>query len=441
MFNFKGYEIDREKALVTFRYELVNKDESFSFTEKLFFDKNLADFSRAPESVLKSTLDTLHILLGISYWKLFCPKDIKLETITLSEDQARFWNTVYTKGLGEFFYQNQIDFRGLVSFPFTDKAPVLSEPLKTFGKSLVLWGGGKDSVVTAELLKSKKFKFDLFSLNEYEIQKKAAEVCGEKLLIVKREIDPLLLKLNEREDVYNGHVPVTFVYSASAILAAILYGYEDVISSCEESANYGNVEYLGQTINHQWSKSFEFEVLLRDYIEKYISPSLTYVSLIRVFHEIKVAELFSKHAQYFQSFSSCNRNFKIAGKSHEGNWCCECAKCAFVFSILSAFLPKEKVLNIFGQNLYDNENLTQTFEELLGVKNVKPFDCVGTPEEVKLAMLLAHKRGEYSQGVIMKMFVEKFYAEFDEIEKTSETLLKRNVEITLQNKFIKIYED
>jgi hypothetical protein len=341
----------------------------------------------------------------------------------------------------EFFYKNQIDFRGLVHFPFVDKTPVSDQPIRASGKSLVLWGGGKDSVVTAELLKSKNFKFDLFSLNEYEIQKRASEVCGQKLLIVKREIDPLLLKLNERKDVYNGHVPVTFVYSAVAILTALLYGYDDVITSCEESANYGNVEYLGQTINHQWSKSLEFELLLRDYIEKHISPSLSYVSLLRPLHEIKVAELFSKHEEYFKNFSSCNRNFKIAGKTHEGNWCGECAKCAFVFSILSAFLPKEKMLMIFGRDLYENENLTQTFEELLGVKNVKPFDCVGTPEEVKLAMLMAHKNGEYSQSPIMKMFTERFSADFDQIEKTSENLLSKNQGVVLPNKFEIVYEN
>jgi uncharacterized protein YecA (UPF0149 family) len=70
MLNFKGYEIDREKAEILFKYEIVQKDEHFSFSEKLIFDKNLTDFSKAPESVIESALETLHILLGKAHGKI-----------------------------------------------------------------------------------------------------------------------------------------------------------------------------------------------------------------------------------------------------------------------------------------------------------------------------------------------------------------------------------
>lgn len=408
-----------------FTYELVHDDEQFSFVEKISFDPARADFTRAPEAVLTAAFDTLFLILGISYWKLFCSKEIKLETIKLSPEQAKFWNTVYTKGLGEFFYKNNIDFRGLVNFPVSDVQKQKVEVLPKVGKSLVLWGGGKDSIVTTELLKSCGKEFDLFSLNEYEIQKKVAGIAGKSLLIVRREIDPQLFELNQRTDVYNGHVPISCIYSTTAVLAALLYGYDSVLISNEESANYGNMEYLGEYINHQWSKSHEFEKMLQQYLANFVTPSIIYFSFIRAFHEIKIVEFFSKYPHYFESFSSCNKNFKIE-KTEHGLWCGECPKCAFVFALLSAFVPKAEVLKIFGKNLFAEKSLQKTYRELLGLEEIKPFDCVGTPEETQLAFYLARQKGGYEGDVIMHEFVAHFEKVFPEIKMSRETLLEKN---------------
>ena len=117
MFTFNGYELKKEEGIILFKYELAREGEQFSFAEKITFDPARADFNRVPESVLSPALNTLSLILGISYWKLFCSKELRLPYIVLSVEQAKFWNTVYTKGLGEFYYKNQIDFRGLVNFP------------------------------------------------------------------------------------------------------------------------------------------------------------------------------------------------------------------------------------------------------------------------------------------------------------------------------------
>lgn len=403
MFTFKCYNIEKKTGTINFQYELTHNGESFSFTEKISFDPKRADFSRVPEAVLKSTLDTLSLILGVSYWKLFCPKELKLTEIKLSAEQAKFWNTVYTKGLGEFFYKNQIDFRGLVNFPASAVKVSKIESVEKTGRSLVLWGGGKDSIVTAEFLKKDGKDFDLFSLNDYSIQRETAKVLGKEVLIFKREIDPKLLELNKRPDAYNGHVPVSVIYSATALLASLLYGYDSVIISAEESANYGNVEYLGETINHQWSKSEEFEKMFSDYILKYITPSITFVSHLRKYNELEISEVFSKYPQYFSVFSSCNRNFTIA-KGEGKKWCGECAKCAFVFAMLAAYLPKETVVKIFGKNLFDDFFLTPIYLRLWGRGEIKPFDCVGTPDETMKAFLLASLGGEYREDEVMKRY-------------------------------------
>ena len=399
MFTFNGYEVKKAEGVILFKYQLEHNGEKFSFDEKIVFDALRADFDRVPPKVLTAALDILSIILGVSYWKLFCPKELRLPHITLSREQAEFWNTVYTKGLGEFFYKNKIDFRGLVNFPSSAVKILNPEPVKKADKLLVLWGGGKDSIVSAELLKDGGKDFDLFSLNDYAIQRETAKIFGKELLIFKREIDPKLLELNKRPDAYNGHVPVSVVYSATAVLASLLYGYDSIIISCEKSADYGNVKYLGEIINHQWSKSEEFEKMFRDYIKIYITPTVTYSSLLRRYSELQIAELFSKYPQYFSSFASCNKNFTIA-KPYGGRWCGECAKCAFVFAILAAYLPKDMMVKIFGKNLFNDLALLTIYRKLWGLEAEKPFDCVGTPEETLAAFKLASKSAAYRGDVI-----------------------------------------
>ncbi len=419
VFTFEKYEAQIEKGFINFFYIIKHDQEELKFTEKITF----APVSGFDSTVIKQTLDGLHLALGISYWKLFCPKEILTPKILLSQDQANFWNTVYTKGLGEFFYKNKIDYRDLVNFPFDSESRSQPVSVQRQNRSLVGLGGGKDSIVTGELLKAVGKNFDGFILNLVDIQENIAKIMGIPIVTMKRELDPLIFELNKREDVYNGHVPISSIYAFTGFLAAILFDYKYIVVSNEKSANYGNVEYFGGEINHQWSKSEEFETLVRDYINNYITPDITYFSLLRPYHEINITKIFSKYGKYFGTFTSCNRNFRINNPSST-LWCGECVKCAFVFCLLSAFIDREKLLGIFGKDLYKSEELIPIFEELLGVGDFKPFDCVGTPKEVKLAFLLAYKKGGYDKTFIMKMFYDRFNSEFQTIEQTSSDLLK-----------------
>lgn len=398
-FIFNGYDKNIKGGQVVFNYRLEKGNEYIDFSEKLSFSSPEA---LPPEEVLKPVLDSLSLAFGISYWKLYCPKDIQTPTINLSKKQAEFWNIIYTKGLGEFYYKNKIDFRGLVYFPFTEatNTPI---PYPRKNRSLVGIGGGKDSVVSAELLKGNGKQFAGFMLNPHPIQENIVKLLGVEAISLKRELDPKFFELNKREDTYNGHVPISMIYAFAAIFAAVLYDYRYVVVSNEKSANYGNVEYLGTTVNHQWSKSGEFEELLQNYTKLFITPDVTYFSLLRQYYELKIAKIFTNYPQYFPFFSSCNTNFT---QRHEEKplWCGKCPKCAFVFSQLAAFLPKETVIKIFGQNLFDSEDIVYVYEELLGIKNTKPFDCVGTSGEVKLAFLKAYEKGYFKEDLVMKMF-------------------------------------
>ena len=400
-FVFRGYNPDLKKGEILFNFQ-IKRDKNIDFTEKIYFPPITAEI---PENLLKSILNNLMLILGISYWKVYCPREIIIESNFLTKEMADFWNTVYTKGLGEFFYKNKIDFRGRVKFPFTEsiQSPV---PFARKDRVLLGLGGGKDSIVTTELLKAQNKDFDLFTVGTSQIQNDVAEVVGKKAIVIQRELDSKLFELNNQEGTYNGHVPVSVIYAFLGLMTSVLYDYNQFVVGNEKSANYGNVEYLGEIINHQWSKSEEFEKLFRGYVQKFITMDVSYSSILRNMNELEVTKEFVKYPKYFKVFSSCNSNFKIrdALRQAQGLWCGKCAKCLFVFILLCAFLPKEKTLDIFGKNLFEDQSLFPLFEELIGKKNFKPFECVGTPEEVKEALSEIVKRGEFNNTVLIKHF-------------------------------------
>ena len=77
-----------------------------------------------------------------------------------------------------------------------------------------------------------------------------------------REIDPQLLRSAEL-GFLNGHVPVTGILSAVAVLAAVLTDRDTVVMSNEWSASIPTLQYQGHPVNHQYSKSAEFEAAFR----------------------------------------------------------------------------------------------------------------------------------------------------------------------------------
>ncbi len=437
-FLFKGFDYHPQEAKVDFHYEMQQNDERINFADTLLFPQA---FSAISESNLKPLLNNLLLMFGISYWKLFCPKTIEIVSFTLTKEQADFWNKVYTKGLGEFFYQNKIDFRNLIHFPFEETAeqPV-PIALSRQERSLVPIGGGKDGIVAAKLLQKSAKSFSTLliytGIERSTAQEDVAKELGESVIRIYHTLDPKLLELNKRQDTHNGHVPMVAMHAFIELLAAFVYDYRYIVLANEESANYGNVEYLGETMNHQWSKSLEFEEMFQNYVTKNITQNILYFSLLRPLSEIKIAQLFSHCPEYFSHFVSCNKGFS---KVKEGKtyWCGQCPKCAFVFALLSAFLPKENVLSIFGKNLFEDASLLGLYRELLGLEAFKPFECVGTPEETQLALSYAWKKKEWNDTPVMKFFINEVLPTFNNKEETEKKLFSL-AENRLPSEFLEI---
>lgn len=431
-FEFVGYEKKQDRSLL-FNYAVDFEDgTSESFREKIEFIGDGLDIEKVPKHAFESLL----LMLGISYWKAYCPKSMRLGGISLSKEQADFWNAVYEKGLGEFFYRNGIDFRGLVGFPYEEGLETIPERLELSDKALVMVGGGKDSAVSSEIAKEAGIEHDAFCINCSDIQRSVVGISGDELVEVRREIDRKLLDLNRSGETYNGHVPFSAIAGLVSIVAAAAGGYRFIVVSNERSANEGNVEYLGATVNHQWSKSFEFERLFDGYVRKFISPDIRYFSLLRPLSELAIAKIFSRYDRYFHAFSSCNGNFRIGGKAHDGLWCGQCPKCAFVFAILSAYVPKDELIGIFGRNLFADPELIPAFNELLGIDKFKPFECVGTPEEMRLAFEIAMKKGEYSGDAVMESFRRSVIHDEAENGRLEGDLLSASKEHNIPDEFL-----
>ncbi len=395
-FIFESYKFTPEKRELNLVYSL---DGKIRFEEHLILPKG--EFQKLDPELLDRLLFNLHLIGGISYYKTYCPPNIQVKSGHLSKAEALFWNKLYTQGLGEFFYKNDVDFRALVNFPVTSDFNGKTISLNLPRRSLVPLGGGKDSIVACELMKKAGLDFDVFNLGNHKVAVKVAEVMEKKLMVVKRSLSDKLFELN-KEGAMNGHIPITAYVAFLSVLMGALYGYDSVVFANEASANHGNVIMYGMEVNHQYSKSLEFERDLRTYLHKFVTPDLQVFSILRPWYELRIAKEYAAMSKYHYVASSCNRNFKIHGDSLKYLWCGECPKCAFVFLVLAPFMKKEHLLKIFGKDMLDDKNLLPLYEELAGLKNIKPFECVGTPDEIIKALELLKQKEENKNDFIVR---------------------------------------
>ncbi len=341
-------------------------------------------------------MDNLVFNLGmiemLSYWKSTCSPEIIIEADFLAPAQIDWWRDSVLNGMGQYFFENKIDFTKKDFLKITSKIdhPEKSTIVRISGRSfsdkefLVPVGGGKDSAVALEILKTAKKKITCFILNPNQAALAVIKIadCGQPI-IVKRIIDPLLLKLN-KQGFLNGHTPFSAYLAFLSVLLAVVFGKKYIALANERSANEGNVRYLGKEINHQYSKSFEFEQKFRAYCRKYLAKDIEYFSLLRPLYELQIAKIFSRYPKYFKAFSSCNQY--QAGKSKGKKWCGQCPKCLFVFTCLRSFIEENQLVKIFGKNLFADKKLLPMMEQLTGKRGFKPFECVGTARETRAAL-------------------------------------------------------
>jgi hypothetical protein len=373
----------------TGRAELVYRvDQGPELVETVTFPHAPWPPEASRQAAFYQALELLHLLAGISYYKAGLAAELRLEAEGAATGLAPFLNETYRQGLAEFAYQNQLDLSGRIAFP--DRAPAANKPqaqrLVLPARALIAVGGGKDSLVGLDLARRAGLEVMPACVGNSELIRETVSAAGLPLLQIGRQLAPELAVMN-RAGAWNGHVPVTAINSAILLCAAVLYGFAHVIFSNERSADEATlVTADGTPVNHQYSKSSEFEVALQKVVADYISPDIQYFSILRPFSELGVIERFSAMPEFHRVFSSCNRNFHLDGPRVEGRWCGDCPKCRFAALGLALFLEPSVVNGIIGHDLLDDARQIDGYRALCALGRDKPFECVGEAGESRAAM-------------------------------------------------------
>jgi len=408
-FRYLPAVIDRGTGTVSCCYA----DNQRSYVEHIRVDSG-GPWSGVADAAARIT----HLLAGVSYYKATAANVIDLSAVHSQPGDGEFLRHFVVEGLGEFAYRNDLDLDGVTVIgapPARGAGPTTAVRATTANRPtpvrpLIPFGGGLDSIVTVELLASRFPDAALFILNRpgdrFAAIEAAAEVTGLPVVRAERELDAQILRSAEL-GLLNGHVPITGVLSAVAVLAAAAGGYDAVVMSNEHSASAGNVQHSGREINHQWSKSLDFEERFATLVDGALDGAVRYFSELRACSELWIAQQFAALGQYHLSFRSCNRAFAQDPSRRAEQWCGRCDKCCFIDLILAPFLAPEQLQDIFGGHEPLHEPaLADRFRTLVALSpDLKPWECVGDVAECRAALVLAADRSDRATTPLLARLV------------------------------------
>lgn len=424
-FIYEKYEIVYDSEYMNIKY-YFNIPGLTWFYPQLKINRKYILNNNINDDYLNSLVFHIGLIELISYFKCTCSPNVIIRAGYISDDQIEWFKKLYYNGLGEFLYTNGIDISLNDLMTITCECEKQELPIINYvgNGNLISVGGGKDSCVSLEILKDESNN-SCFIINPKKPSLDCCSVAGyseEDVVSVSRMLDRKIVELN-KEGYLNGHTPFSSVVAFISYLCAYLLGKKNIVLSNESSANEATV--LGTSINHQYSKSYEFEVDFNNYVNKYFNLDIHYFSLLRGISEFQIGKLFSNYKKYHKIFKSCN----LGSKEDVWKWCCACPKCLFVYIILSPFLYKEKIINIFGEDLYEREDLLESFKEILGFSLTKPFECVGTYSEARYAAsLLIDKLDKNELPYLLKYYFDNYELELD-----GTNILKYNEENNLDD--------
>ncbi len=396
VFRYESFDIDAGRGLLTCRYSVDGR----AFSERVTLEPGPQWETPAAQAAAR----LVFLLAGVSYYKTAAPPVIDLGDTALTGLERTFLRDFYLQGLGEFAYRNAIDLTDLrIKADECDVQPPITGSLSHSSgglRALVPFGGGIDSIVSVEHVRQRA-DVALFVVSRpgdrFEAIERPAAVSGLPVIRAGREIDQQLMRSAEL-GFLNGHVPVTGILSAIAVLAAVLGERDTVVMSNEWSASVPTLEHDGRPVNHQYSKSASFEAAFRQVLAASPAGLPGYFSMLRDRTELWIAEVFAGLERYHGSFRSCNRAFHLDKSLRLGHWCGQCDKCCFIDLILAPFMSAKALRAVFaadggGPEPLTNPELAPKFRALLGA-GTKPFECVGEVSECRAAVLLAARRAD-----------------------------------------------
>ncbi|MEE9364554.1 MAG: hypothetical protein V3U92_18285 [Cellulophaga sp.] len=434
-FSFDRYDYTPESGKAKFYYSF---DNSIKFVEEIIFTNAPKTLSKDKEIVLDRILSYLHLALGVSYYKAAVPIKIIVKTGGLSGQTSKFFEKLYFNGLQEFAYDNGLCLKEIIKFPVSNNIQNSPFSIDLKDKSAIPIGGGKDSLVTFDMLKSSKKDFCLLHIGDHISTKHLQNFEKYNILNVHRKISNTIMEINSM-GAYNGHIPISSIYAFITLASSVIYDFNTVIMSNERSANVGSIMSDGREINHQYSKSLEFEMDFSHLVSNEILSTYTYFSLLRPFSEISISKMFSRLTYAHDMFISCNQASKLKNKLD--TWCLDCPKCRFVFLSLSPYMDKSSLIKIFGRNLLDDPLQEKGYMALVGIEDSKPFECVGEIEESIVAFSLISKDNKWCNDLIVRRIMDKISLPKERQEELITDILQPKFDCNIPKSYMEIIND
>jgi UDP-N-acetyl-alpha-D-muramoyl-L-alanyl-L-glutamate epimerase len=413
-FRFTAREIDAQ-GRVTLRYAL---DDEIDFVEEFELPIQ-GPLEPAERARIDGLLSLLHWVAGVSYFKTALPGALACETGAPSPAVAALLEALYSEGLGELAYTNELEALPRPAFPRAapasgGRAAAAGAAERSVIQEITDWpapprrvlvpiGGGKDSVVALEIVRRSGCELALFSVGHAAAILRTAAVARLPHLIVRRRLDAALPALN-RAGAINGHVPITAIVSCVAALTAALNGFDTVAMANERSASSGNVAWRGVEVNHQFSKGLRAERLLQAALAE-TGPGVQLFSVLRPASELAIARAFARMEPYHRAFTSCNAIFRSDPALRSPSWCCDCPKCRFVFLALAPFSGPEHLRELFGHDLLADERQFSGFALLTATGGHKPFECVGEEQESLAAIRMLAVDPRWREHAVVRRLV------------------------------------
>lgn len=386
VFKFLSYYFDQASRTATFMYQGI--DNRF-FTEKVIFatpSENHVTTS-VNRVALDRALQLAFVLIGTSYFKTQPTPFVQVD-FPFDQFQAEFFNQVFQEGLSQFAFENGLT-RGHLAHFMPTPGYVAPAAINYQGTGILsLQSGGKDSLLTATLLTEKGLNFTPWYLSSSDHYPHVLNylVPDTTASVATRIIDLEQLKQSKG---LNGHVPITYIVQSLALIQAILFGQNTILTSIGQEGNEPHAMIDDLPVNHQWSKTWSAELYFAEYVRRYISPDLKVGSPLRGFSELYIAELFAQKcwSKFSFSFSSCNTaNYQQKANNSQLSWCGHCSKCVNSFLLFSPFVSLSELTKLFNRDLFLEKKLHRTFKGLLGIDGeMKPFECIGSIEELRTA--------------------------------------------------------
>ncbi|MGE5183669.1 MAG: hypothetical protein ACM31C_16470 [Acidobacteriota bacterium] len=335
----------------------------------------------------------------------------------LTPELAALWQTVFRNVWGQWRWEHDLpDY-----LPQFADAPHAAPPPARVPDGptelLAFCGGGKDSLVALKLLERAQLPFATLgyahsiyggAAHQHALLDRvggaSARVRAERQWIYDDFLDSPVIELHgARLGVKSLLAAETPASLFAALPLALARGYRGLVLAHEASANAENLIWTrdadrklraegalasspqeSERINHQWGKSWEAEQLLDSYVRAHLLANVRYFSVLAPVHDEVIFELLARDGELAPLTHSCNLNKP---------WCGDCAKCAYVWLQFAAHLPADVVARTFGDNFGERPGNARHFEELLGLAEHTPFECVGSAPESRLALALARDKG------------------------------------------------